>query len=213
MTSPPIRVVVADDHPLYREAVSAAIRRAPGLELVAERDDGRLALAAIQDLEPDVAVLDMRMPGLDGMQVLNAVVRESLATRVVFLSAHIDGSTVYAAVGAGAAGYLSKDAPAQAVCDAIAVVAGGGTVLPPDVHDGIADEIRLRSSDERPLLTPREQEVVRLAAEGCSAPEMARRLHLSQGTIKSHLAHLYQKLGVSDRAAAVAEAMRRGLLE
>ena len=167
----------------------------------------------MRELEPDVLVLDMRMPELDGMQVLNAIVRDSLATRVVFLSAHVDGSTVYAAVGAGASAYLSKEAPAQAVCDAIAVVARGGTVLPPDVHDGIAEEIRLRSSEERPLLTSREQEIVRLAAEGCSAPEMARRLHLSQGTIKSHLAHLYQKLGVSVRAAAVAEAMRRGLLE
>jgi two-component system, NarL family, nitrate/nitrite response regulator NarL len=213
VTGSPVRVLVADNHPLYREAVATAIRRTPGLDLVAEECDGRRALHALREIEPDVALLDMRMPELDGLQVLNALVREGLRTRVVFLSAHTDGGTVYAAVGAGASGYLSKDAAADAVCDAVAVVARGGTVLPPEAQDGIAAEIRSRAGDERPLLTPREQEVLKLAADGCSAPEMAKRLHLSQGTIKSHLQHLYQRLGVSDRAAAVAEAMRRGLLE
>lgn len=208
-----IRVLAADNHPLYLEAITAAIRRAPGLELVAEVGDGRSALDTVRELEPDVALLDLRMPELDGMQVLNAIVREELGTRVVFLSAHVDGGTVYAAVGAGASGYLSKDAGAEAVCDAIAVVARGGTVLPTELQAGIAAEIRLRSEDDRPLLTKREQEVLRLVADGCSAPETAKRLQLSQGTVKSHLQHLYQKLGVSDRAAAVAEAMRRGLLE
>jgi two-component system nitrate/nitrite response regulator NarL len=209
----PVSVLVADNHPLYREAVATAIRRAPGLDLVAEENDGRRALRALREIQPDVALLDMRMPELDGMQVLNALVREGLHTRVVFLSAHTDGGTVYAAVGAGACGYLSKDAPGDAVCDAIAVVARGGTVLPPEVQDGIAAEIRSRGANERPLLTAREQEVLKLVADGCSAPVMAKRLHLSQGTVKSHLQNLYQRLGVSDRAAAVAEAMRRGLLE
>jgi two-component system nitrate/nitrite response regulator NarL len=208
-----IRVLAADNHPLYLEAIAAAIRRAPGLELVAEVTDGRSALDQVRELEPDVALLDLRMPELDGMQVLNAIVREELGTRVVFLSAHVDGGTVYAAVGAGASGYLSKDAGAAAVCDAIAVAARGGTVLPTELQAGIAAEIRLRSEEDRPLLTKREQEVLRLVADGCSAPDTAKRLQLSQGTVKSHLQHLYQKLGVSDRAAAVAEAMRRGLLE
>lgn len=213
MTRNPVRVLVADNHPLYREAVVSAIKRAPGLEVVAEEGDGRRALEVAREVEPDVAVLDMRMPELDGMQVLNALTREGSRTRVVFLSAHADGGTVYAAVGAGACGYLSKDAPAEAVCDAVSAVARGATVLPPEVHQGIAAEIRSRAADERALLTAREQDVLKLAADGCSAPEMAKRLHLSHGTVKSHLQSLYQRLGVSDRAAAVAEAMRRGLLE
>jgi two-component system nitrate/nitrite response regulator NarL len=213
LTGSPVRVLVADNHPLYREALATAIRRAPGLDLVAVESDGAHALAAAREIEPDVALLDMRMPELDGMQILRALVREGLRTRVVFLSAHTDGATVYAAVGAGACGYLSKDAPADAVCDAVAVVARGGTALPPDVQSGIAAEIRSRASHARPLLTVREHEVLKLVADGCSAPEMARRLHLSQGTVKSHLQNLYHRLGVSDRAAAVAEAMRRGLLE
>ena len=213
MNGAPAQVLVAENHPLYREAVTTAIRRAPGLDLVAEEADGRRALRALRDLEPDVAVLDMRMPELDGMQVLNAVIREGLRTRVVFLSAHTDGPTVYAAVGAGACGYLSKDLPGDAVCDAIALVARGGTVLPPEVQDGIAAEIRSRAGAEKPLLTAREQEVLKLIADGCSAPEIAVRLTVSHGTVKTHLQNLYQRLGVSDRAAAVAEAMRRGLLE
>jgi two-component system nitrate/nitrite response regulator NarL len=208
-----VRVLVADNHPLYREAVASAIRRAPELELVAEESDGRRALDAVREHEPDVAVLDMRMPELDGMQVLNAVIRDGLRTRVIFLSAHADGATVYAALGAGASGYLSKDAPSGAVCDAVMVVARGGTVLPPELQGGIAAEIRSRATYERPRLTPREQQVLNLIADGCSAPEMAKRLNLSQGTVKSHLHSLYQTLGVSERAAAVAEAMRRGLLE
>lgn len=213
MTATRPRVLVSENHPLYRHAVAEAIRRAPDLELVAEHDDGRAALVAIRELEPDVAVLDVKMPDLDGIQVVSAVVRDGLATRVVFLSAYVDGGTVYAAFGAGASAYLSKDAPAQTICETVAVVARGGTVFPAELQGGLAEQIRLRSADERPLLTAREREMVRLAAQGCSAPEMARRLHLSHGTVKSHLGHAYQKLGVSDRAAAVAEAMRRGLLE
>jgi two-component system nitrate/nitrite response regulator NarL len=213
VTDSPVRVLVADNHPLYREAVATMIRRAPGLDLVAEEGDGRRALAALRELDPDVALLDMRMPELDGMQVLNALVRETLRTRVIFLSAHTDGATVYAAIAAGASGYLSKDAPSDVVVDAIMVVARGGTVLPPELQGGIAAEIRSRAVDERPLLTPREQQVLKLVADGCSTPEIAKRLNLSQGTVKSHLQNLYQRLGVSERAAAVAEAMRRGLLE
>jgi two-component system nitrate/nitrite response regulator NarL len=213
VTGAPVRVLVADNHPLYREALATAIRRAPGLDLVAQESDGRQALKAVREMDPDVALLDMRMPELDGMQVLNALVRDGLRTRVVFISAHTDGGSVYAAVGAGASGYLSKDAPGDVVCDAVLVVARGGTVLPPEVQDGIAAEIRSRAATSRPVLTPREQEGLKLVADGCSGPEMAKRLHLSQGTVKSHLQGLYQRLGVSDRAAAVAEAMRRGLLE
>jgi two-component system nitrate/nitrite response regulator NarL len=206
-------VVVAVNHPLYRGTLSEAVGRDPELELVAELGDGRLALEAVRGLEPDVAVLDMQMPNLDGMQVLEAVVREKLATRIVVLSAGAEDGDVDAVVGAGASAYLMKNVPAHTICDAIAVVARGGSVLPPELRAGLADEMRWRSARVRPLLTSREREIVRLAAEGCSTAEMAKRLQLSQGTVKTHLARVHHKLGVSDRPAAVAEAMRRGLLE
>jgi two-component system nitrate/nitrite response regulator NarL len=120
-----IRVVVADDHPLYRKAVIEAIKARPDLQFAGEADNGRAVLHAIRENPPDVALLDIRMPGLDGLEVLNAVVRDELGTRVVFLTAHLDSASAYEAVGAGAAGYLAKEASAETICDAIAAVAGG----------------------------------------------------------------------------------------
>jgi two-component system, NarL family, nitrate/nitrite response regulator NarL len=206
-------VVIADDHPLYRQAVIDAVRARPDLELVAEAADGRAVLDQIRRSEPEVALLDIRMPRLDGLDVLNAVVRDGLGTRVIFLTAHVDSASAYEAVGAGAAGYLAKEASAATICDAISAVARGETVLAPEVQAGIAREIRARRGEERPVLTGREREILGLTADGYSAPEIADQLTLSPATVRTHLQHLYDKLGVSDRAAAVAEAMRRGLLE
>jgi two-component system nitrate/nitrite response regulator NarL len=208
-----IRVYVADDHPLYREGVVGALRERPDFDLVGEASDGRRALEDIRRLRPDVALLDFKLPGLDGARVLNALRRDQVATRVMFLSAYVDSAIVYRAVAAGASAYLSKDAGRQAICDAVAAVARGESVLAPEIQAGIVQEIRLREHDDRPALTPREREILLLTADGCNAPEIGRRLYLSPTTVKTHLQHLYEKLGVSDRAAAVAEAMRRGLLE
>ena len=208
-----VRVFVADDHPMYREGLVRAIRERPDLELVGECADGRTALPEIRRLTPDVAVLDVRMPGLTGTEVLNAIARERIATRVVFLSANVDSDLVYRAVALGAAAYLSKEADRAAIFDAVAAVARGQTVLSPEIQSGLAAQIQLRETETRPVLSPREQEVLRLIAEGSSAPEIARQLHLSPSTVKTHLQSLYEKLGVSDRAAAVASAMRAGLLE
>jgi two-component system, NarL family, nitrate/nitrite response regulator NarL len=208
-----VRVFVADDHPMYREGLVRAIKERPDLEFVGECADGRTALPEIRRLTPDVAVLDVRMPGLTGTEVLNAIARERIATRVVFLSAHVDSDLVYRAVALGAAAYLSKEADRAAIFDAVAAVARGQTVLSPEIQSGLAAQIQLRETATRPVLSPREQEVLRLIAEGSSAPEIARQLHLSPSTVKTHLQSLYEKLGVSDRAAAVASAMRAGLLE
>jgi two-component system, NarL family, nitrate/nitrite response regulator NarL len=208
-----IRVFVADDHPLYREGVVRTIKDRPDLELVGESGDGRDALEQIKRLEPDVAVLDVKMPELDGPEVLNAVARDGVPTRVVFLSAYLDSAVVYRAVAAGAAAYLSKEASRQDICDAIAAVARGETILSPEIQGGLASEVRARAVEDRPMLTAREREILAMIAEGHSAPAIAKRLYLSTATVKTHLQHLYEKLGVSDRAAAVAEAMRRGLLE
>jgi two-component system nitrate/nitrite response regulator NarL len=131
----------------------------------------------------------------------------------VFLSAYVDSAVAYRAVAEGAAGFLSKEASSQSVCEAIVAASRGETVMSPEVQSGIAEEIRLRSAPERLSLSARENEVLALIAEGLSAPDIGKRLHLSPATIKGHLQSLYEKLGVSERAAAVAEAMRRGLLE
>jgi two-component system, NarL family, nitrate/nitrite response regulator NarL len=120
---------------------------------------------------------------------------------------------VYEAIANGAAGYLTTDADARQLCEAISAVARGEIVLAPALQTGLAGEIRLREVLDQPVLSERENETLKLVAEGLTAPEIGRRLHLSTGTVKTHLEHLYEKLGVSERAAAVAQAMRRGLLE
>jgi two-component system, NarL family, nitrate/nitrite response regulator NarL len=209
-----VRVLAADDQPLYRDAVARAIRSRPELELVAAACDGREALAAIDSARPDVAVIGASgLGGLSGRQVLNAVARDGLGTRVVMIAARPDAEQVYSALAEGAAGYLTKDADARELCDAITAVARGGTVLSPDLQACVADEIRHRTPRERPLMSPRERETLALIARGLSAPQIAGALQLSTATVKTHLQHIYEKLGVSERAAAVAEAMRRGLLE
>lgn len=210
----PTRVLIADDHPLFREAIARVIAESPELELVAEASDGHDALDRIRELEPDVAVIDVRMPGLDGSDVLAALREDGLPTNVVFLSAFLDSKTVYDAVAAGAHAYLSKEADSTEIVAAIEAAARGETILGPEVQTGLAEQIRFREESEaRPRLSERELEVLKLIAEGHSAPEIASRIHLSTATVKTHLQHLYEKLGVSERAAAVAEGMRRGLLD
>jgi two-component system nitrate/nitrite response regulator NarL len=209
-----VTVLVADDHPIYREGIVRAIKDRDDLELVGEAADGREALEQIGQLAPSVAVLDIRMPGLDGTQVLDAMRRDGVDTSVLFLSAFTEPELAYKTVAAGARGYLSKESSRQAVCDAIATIAGGGTAFAPEVQAGLAAEIQERErTGGAPQLTDREREVLHLIADGLSAPEIGKRIHLSTTTVKSHLHSLYEKLGVSDRAAAVAEGMRRGLLE
>jgi two-component system nitrate/nitrite response regulator NarL len=208
-----VRVLIAEEHPLYREGVVRAIKERPELELVGEARDGREALAMIKELQPDVAVLDVKMPELDGLQVANALVRDAASTRVLMLSAFVDRQIVFQAVAAGAAGYLSKDADRLEITNAIIAVNHGDTVLAPEVQAGVAAEVRSRWRPDVPSLSERERQVLEMIAEGMLAPEIGRRLYLSPATVKSHLQSLYDKLGVSDRAAAVAEAMRRGLLE
>jgi len=207
-------VLIADDHPLFRQAIARVIAERPELELVAEASDGRAALEKIRDLEPDVAVIDVRMPELDGSDVLVALRDEGLRTNVVFLSAFLDAKTVYDAVAAGANAYLSKEAEKDEIVTAIQAAARGETILGPEVQTGLAEQIRFREENEsRPRLSDREHEVLKLIAEGLSAPEIGARIHLSTATVKTHLQHLYEKLGVSERAAAVAEGMRRGLVD
>jgi len=167
----------------------------------------------IRALTPTVALLDVKMPGLDGLQVLNAIRRDDLPTRVVLVSAHLTSDLVYHAIAGGASAFLSKEADRDEICDAVAAAALGTVHLAADVQGHLAHEVQLRARNDLPHLTARESQVLGMIADGLSAPLMAERLTLSTATIKSHLQTLYDKLGVSDRAAAVAKAMRMGLLE
>lgn len=207
-------MLVADDHPIYREGIVRAINEREDLELLGEAADGREALEQIKSLEPRVAVLDIRMPELDGTQVLSALRRDGVETEVLFLSAFLEPELAYKTVAAGARGFLSKESSRQEVCEAILAIAAGGTAFAAEVQAGLAAQIQQRErAGGAVALSVRETEVLGLIAEGLSAPEIGKRINVSTTTVKSHLSSLYDKLGVSDRAAAVAEGMRRGLLE
>lgn len=208
-----ITVYVADDHPVFQEAVARAVRARPDLELAGAAGDGRKALEEIRSCSPTVALLDLRLPLLNGLQVVGAIERDGLPTRAVMLSADSARDLVYDAVKLGAAGFLTKASTLDQICNAIVTVARGGTVLAPEVQAGLVREVRERDRPDRPLLSERESQVLKLIAEGLSGPEIAERLFVSPSTVKTHVRGLLEKLRVNDRAAAVAEAMRRGLLE
>ena len=207
------RVLVADELPLFRESLAGTVRLRPDFELVAEAADGRAALRAIDELEPDVAVISASLPTVSGPRVLNAVRRDELATRVLLLADPAAGAVAYAAIERGAAGCLTRNSDRTEICDAIAIAARGQISLSREFHNGLAREIRLRSREDRPLLTRRERQILRYKADGRPNCDIAQALGVSTSTVKTHIRHLYEKLGTSDRGAAVAVAMRRGLLE
>ncbi len=198
---------------MYREGVVGVLRRRAEIDSVAEAGTGREALEAIGRVQPDVALLDIQMSDLDGVQVARVIARQSLSTRTLFLSAYYDQEIVYKALAAGAAGYLSKDARGNEIADAVVAVARGETVLGRDIQAAVAQRIRQTAERTGPTLSAREREVLELVSAGLSSPEVARRLNLSTTTVKTHLQRIYEKLGVGERAAAVAEAMRQHLLD
>ncbi|AWI27386.1 response regulator transcription factor [Streptomyces tirandamycinicus] len=208
-----VRVVVADDHPVFRDGMVRALNSTGYTEVVAAVGDGWAALEAIREHSPDVALLDYRMPSIDGLGVAHAVQRDDLPTRMLILSAFTESSAVYEALREGASGYISKDASRDEIVSAVLSCAKGECVLPPDLVPGLASEVRQRAQSDAPVLSEREGQVLRMIAEGQSVPTMAKNLFLAPTTVKTHVQRLYEKLGVSDRGAAVAEAMRRGMLE
>lgn len=212
MSDEPISVFVADDHPIYREGLVGAINGRADLELVGEAENGRDALAAIRELEPRVAVLDLSMPEMTGFEVLNAIRRDELPTRVVVLSASEESESVFRAMSEGAVAYVPKDSGRNEVCDAIAAASRGEVVLAGGVEGGLVAQIRNRGTSDRPVLTARERDVLRLTGEGLSAPEIGYQLQVAAADVKAHMESAFEKLGVGDRAAAVAEARSRGLL-
>jgi two-component system nitrate/nitrite response regulator NarL len=198
---------------MFLSAVVEAIRERPELEVVGAAGNGHDAAAAVLELQPDVAVLDMRLRGLSGQEVLDLATERHSTTRFLFLSAHVESEVVFEALARGAAGYLSKEVDRDAICSAVLAVAEGETVLSLDVQRNLAGAIRNRNSGERPVLTARERAVLALAAEGLATREIAVRLGVASATVKSHLQSIYAKFDVPDRASAVAAAMRRGLLD
>ncbi len=209
MTSEMIRVVVADDHPVVRQGVAALLDAEQDIEVIAEVGDGRAAVSAAVREHPDVVVMDLRMPEVDGVEATANVRDRCPGVAVLVLTTYDTDEAIVRAVEAGAAGYMLKDSPTEDLVDAVRRAAAGETVLAPPITKRLADRRHSVSPD---ALTPREIDVVREVANGNTNAEIAERLYISEATVKTHLIHIYDKLGVSDRAAAVARAYERGVL-
>jgi two-component system nitrate/nitrite response regulator NarL len=207
-----IRVLIADDHPVYLDGLAAAIAATPDFEVVATCRDGSEALERIDAEAPDVAVLDLHMPEPSVHAVLKRLSGRERRCAILVLTVELDGAAVHDCLSLGASGYLTKDVGAPEICHAIRTVAEGGSYLSSKAQAGVTAELRTRSESTPELLSPREKEILGLLAAGASAPEIANQLFLSPSTVKTYLHHLYEKLGVSDRAAAVAVGLRRGLI-
>lgn len=206
----PVRIVVVDDHPVVRDGVAAVLSSAPGLEVVGQADDGPEAVRIAARLDPDVVVMDLRMPGGGGVDAVREMARRGLRAAVLVLTTYDTDSDTVAAIEAGATGYLLKDSPAETLVAAVRSTASGETVLSPTVASRLASHVRRPRS--RSGLSARERQVLVLVARGMSNRLIANELFVSEATVKTHLAHIFDKLGAPDRAAAVAAAYEQGIL-
>jgi DNA-binding NarL/FixJ family response regulator len=206
-----IRVIVADDHPIVRSGIVGLLDLDPGVEVVGQASDGAEAVALAADLRPDVVLMDLRMPGVSGIEATSRLTAELPGVRVLVLTTYETDDDILGAIEAGASGYLLKAAPHEEIVAGIRAVAEGHTVLAPSIAATLVTRMRTERA-ERPQLTPRELEVLRLVAAGRSNPEIARELFIGEATVKTHLIHVFEKLGVSDRTRAVTLALELGLL-
>ncbi|MGH2780186.1 MAG: response regulator [Thermoleophilaceae bacterium] len=203
-----VRVVIADDHPVVRSGIRGMLASDPGVEVVGEAGDGPEAVALALRERPDVVLMDLRMPELDGASATAEIRARRPETQILVLTTYDTDADIVRAIEAGAIGYLLKDVPHEEITRAVRAAARGEPVLAPAVAERLMD--RARGIGD--ALTGREIEVLQLAARGLSNGEIAKELFVSATTVKAHLAHIYRKLGVSDRTAAVTTALERQLI-
>jgi DNA-binding NarL/FixJ family response regulator len=212
-----IRVLVADDQPLVRSGFRMIIDERPDLELVGEAEDGDQALSLASELDPDVILMDIRMPTLDGVEATRRLVAAGSRARILILTTFDLDEYVYAAVNAGASGFLLKDVQPEQLVDAIRVVAAGNSLFGPAATQRLLDRFAPPPSETAAsrldLLTDREREILKLIAQGRSNAELAQQLYLSEATVKTHVSAILRKLAVRDRVQAVISAYEAGLVQ
>jgi DNA-binding NarL/FixJ family response regulator len=205
----PIRIVIADDHPIFRAGVRGLLSAEQEFEVVGEASNGRDAVSLIRRLSPELLLIDLQMPELDGVSAIREIRQVAPKTRILVLTTYDSDGDILRAVEAGASGYLLKDTPREELFKAVRAVARGESVLSPSVASKLL--VRTRGPTER-LLSARELEVLTLVARGTGNKIIAKELRISEATVKTHLLHIFEKLGVDDRTAAVTVAMERGML-
>ncbi len=215
-----IRLLLVDDQALVRVGLAKILEAEPDMTVAGEAEDGEQAVAQAGRLRPDVVLMDVRMPVLDGIEATRRIVRATPGAKVMILTTFGLDGYVYDALRAGASGFMLKDAPPEEIVAGVRVVAGGDALLAPAVTRAVVEEFARQSQPAAPAepppavaeLTPREQEVLALMVRGMSNPEICERLVISEATAKTHVAHVLQKLGVRDRVHAVIYAYESGLV-
>lgn len=201
-----IRLLIVDDHTVVREGLAALLDRRPDMSVVGQAENGRLAIEQFQRHQPDVVLMDLRMPEMGGVAAIEAILAESPAAKFVVLTTYDGDEDIYRAFQAGAKAYLLKDTPRAALLDTIRAVAAGHKRVPPEIATKLAERMFA------PELTARELDVLRLIVGGRSNREIGLELSITEGTVKAHVNNLLGKLGVNDRTQAVTVALRRGLV-
>ncbi|MGY0018792.1 response regulator [Streptomyces sp. cg35] len=212
MTDPVITLLIVDDHPVVRDGLRGMFDSAAGFQVLGEAANGVEAVARVAELDPDVVLMDLRMPGGGGVDAIRELTRRRARAHVLVLTTYDTDSDTLPAIEAGATGYLLKDAPREELFTAVRGAAEGRSVLSPAVASRLVTAVRTPTAPADETLSSREREVLLLVSRGTSNKEIARELFISEATVKTHLTHIYAKLGVKDRAAAVAVAYDRKIL-
>lgn len=204
-----IQILIADDHPVVREGLAGILAGQDDFEVVGLAADGNTAVTLHNSLNPDVTLMDLRMPGLDGVGAIEAIKAKRPSANILILTTYDSDADIVRAIEAGATGYLLKDTPREELFRAIRATANGESVLAPAVASRLMTRMRAPAEDN---LSAREIEVLQLVAKGASNKEVGKTLHISTATVKTHLIHIYNKLGVTDRTSAVTTALEKGII-
>jgi DNA-binding NarL/FixJ family response regulator len=204
-----LSILIADDHPVVRDGLRGMLESQADFEVVGEAEDGAQAIQLVAELKPEIVLMDLRMPVVDGVTAIREIKGSQAESQILVLTTYDSDADILPAIEAGATGYLLKDSSREELYGAIRATARGETVLAPTVAARLVGRMRAPAEEK---LSTRELEVLQLVAEGASNKEIASSLHISQATVKSHLIHIFGKLGVSDRTAAVTVALQRGIM-